>query len=60
MSTEQTMGKVITALTITNRADQSAANRGYIPPEDVRSITLDHVLVDTGATTLFLPAEAIA
>ncbi|MEM0982278.1 MAG: aspartyl protease family protein [Cyanobacteria bacterium P01_H01_bin.58] len=53
------MGKILTALTITNRADQSAATRGYIPTEQVRSITLDNVLVDTGATTLCLPSEAI-
>ncbi len=59
MSTEQ-MGKITTTLTITNRADQSAATRGYIPPEQVRSITLKNVLVDTGATTLCLPPEAIA
>jgi clan AA aspartic protease len=59
MSAEQ-IGKITTTLTVTNRADQSAATRGYIPPEQVRSITLKNVLVDTGATTLCLPAHAIA
>jgi predicted aspartyl protease len=59
MSTEQ-MGKILTTLTITNRADQSAASRGYISADQVRSLTLDNVLVDTGATTLCLPAAAIA
>ncbi len=59
MSAEQ-MGKITTTLTVTNRADQSAATRGYIPPEQVRSITLKNVLVDTGATTLCFPAHAIA
>jgi predicted aspartyl protease len=54
------MGKILTTLTITNRADQSAAKRGYIPTEQVRSLTLDNVLVDSGATTLCLPADAIA
>nr|WP_272146885.1 aspartyl protease family protein [Spirulina subsalsa] len=54
------MGKIITTLTIINRADQSAASRGYIPEEEVRSLTLDNVLVDTGATTLCLPSDAIA
>ncbi|MGB0562038.1 MAG: aspartyl protease family protein [Spirulinaceae cyanobacterium] len=57
---ENPMGKIITTLTVINRADQSAAARGYIPEEDVRSITLDNVLVDTGATTLCLPSDAIA
>ncbi|OAB55723.1 aspartyl protease [Phormidium willei BDU 130791] len=56
----QKMGKILTTLTITNRADQSAAKRGYIPTEQVRSLTLDNVLVDSGATTLCLPADAIA
>ena len=59
MSTDQAMGKILTTLTITNRADQSAATRGYIPAEQVRSITLNDVLVDPGATTLCLPSEAI-
>jgi clan AA aspartic protease len=54
------MGKILTTLTITNRADQSAATRGYIPLDQVRSLTLNNVLVDTGATTLCLPADAIA
>ncbi|NER84872.1 MAG: aspartyl protease [Leptolyngbya sp. SIO1D8] len=59
MSTDQAMGKILTTLTITNRADQSAATRGYISTDQVRSITLKDVLVDTGATTLCLPSEAI-
>ena len=59
MST-QNMGKILTTLTVTNRADQSAANRGYIPANQVRSLTLNNVLVDTRATTLCLPADAIA
>lgn len=60
MSTDQTMGKIVTTLTITNRADQLLADRGYMPSEQIRSITLDNVLVDTGATTLCLPSNAIA
>lgn len=59
MSTDQEMGKILTTLTITNRADQISANRGYIPADQVRSVTLNNVLVDTGATTLCLPSEAI-
>lgn len=53
------MGKVFTTLTITNRADQIRAEDGTISPEQVRSVTLNNVLVDTGATTLCLPAAAI-
>ncbi|MDB9526923.1 aspartyl protease family protein [Oscillatoria sp. CS-180] len=59
MSTDQATGKILTTLTITNRADQSAATRGYISADQIRSITLNDVLVDTGATTLCLPSEAI-
>ncbi|MDJ1180010.1 aspartyl protease family protein [Roseofilum sp. BLCC_M91] len=58
--TETPMGKIITPLTITNRIDQANAGRGLIPSEEVRSVTLDNVLVDTGASTLCLPSEAIA
>ncbi|MBR8837658.1 MAG: aspartyl protease family protein [Stigonema ocellatum SAG 48.90 = DSM 106950] len=54
------MGKVFTKLTVINRADQILTENGIIPPEQVRSITLENVLVDTGATTLCLPPEVIA
>jgi clan AA aspartic protease len=54
------MGKVVTTLTITNRVDEANATRGFIAPEAVRSLTIKNVLVDTGATTLCLPAEVIA
>lgn len=54
------VGKVVTPLTITNRADQTEAERGHRQASDVRSVTLDEVLVDTGATTLALPADVIA
>lgn len=57
---DSTMGKILTTITVTNRLDQGAAARKLIPEDEVRSITLDKVLVDTGATTLCLPAAAIA
>lgn len=53
------MGKVIAQLTIINRADEVRADDGTIPAEEIRTITLDNVLVDTGATTLCLPIEVI-
>ncbi|NKB18165.1 MAG: aspartyl protease [Pseudanabaena sp. CRU_2_10] len=46
-------------MVILNRADQVLVERGYITEEQVRSLTLEDVLVDTGATTLCLPKEAI-
>jgi predicted aspartyl protease len=54
------MGKVLTSLIVTNRIDQALAEDGRLPLEDVRSMTLRNVLVDTGATTLCLPADVIA
>ncbi|MDQ2830168.1 MAG: aspartyl protease family protein [Chloroflexota bacterium] len=56
----ETMGRITTRLIITNRADQIRAEDGTISPEAVRSVTLDDVLVDTGATTLCLPRDTIA
>jgi clan AA aspartic protease len=53
------MGKVTTQLTITNRADEILAERGLMPAEQVRKVTLDEVLVDTGAMSLSLPSNVI-
>jgi predicted aspartyl protease len=54
------MGKVTTTITVTNQVDQILASRGFISDSQVRSLTLENVLVDTGATRLCLPANAIA
>lgn len=58
--TNKAMGKVFATLTIINRADQIRAEDGTISLEQIRSITLKNVLVDTGETTLCLPQDAIA
>lgn len=54
------MGKITTSLTITNRADQIRAQSQLISEQQIRSVTLEQVLIDTGATTLCLPTEVIA
>ncbi|MEG3897584.1 MULTISPECIES: retroviral-like aspartic protease family protein [unclassified Microcoleus] len=54
------MGQVLTTITVTNRIDQVLAERGFIPAGEIRSFTLDRVLVDTGATLLALPAPIIS
>jgi len=54
------MGKVTVHLTVINRDDQIRAQDGTIAMEQVRSVELRDVLVDTGATTLCLPAEMVA
>jgi clan AA aspartic protease len=47
------MGEVRTKITLVNIEDQSVANRGYIPQDQVRRLTVDAV-VDTGAWTLII------
>ncbi len=54
------MGQVITTITVTNRIDRVMAERGFIAAEEVRSVILDNVVVDTGATLLSLPAGIIS
>jgi predicted aspartyl protease len=57
---DKKMGRVTATITVTNEVDKILAERGFIPAEQIRSITLDNVLVDTGATRLCLPADIIA
>lgn len=58
--TDKRMGKVTTTIIITNRIDQILAERGFIKTDQIRSITLENVLVDTGATRLCLPTNIIS
>ena len=50
-TTDTPMGKMVTTLTVTNHSDQIAVERSSRAPEGVRSVTLDNVPVDSGATT---------
>ena len=54
------MGQVLTTISVTNFIDLVMAERGFISAEEVRSVTIDRVLVDTGATLLSLPASIIS
>ena len=54
------MGHVDASISIRNRIDERDAELGRIAPNEVRSISLERVLVDTGATILALPASMIA
>ena len=56
---EGSVGHVLATLTVANHADQIRAESGLIAPADVRTVTLDNVLVDTGATLLGLPTDVI-
>jgi predicted aspartyl protease len=53
------MGRVLTEATIENMEDLWAARRGLLPPDQVRRITVDDALVDSGATALALPTRLI-
>lgn len=53
------MGQVTTTIRLTNWDDERGASQGKLLPHEVRSETLLGVLVDTGATTLCLPAAMI-
>ncbi len=53
------MGQVFTALTVTNSADIDNAESGLMSADRVRSLEIEDVLVDTGATHLCLPLDVI-
>jgi predicted aspartyl protease len=54
------MGKIYTTITVINRADQILAAAAVISPDQIRSLTLENVLVDKGATTLCLVPEVVS
>ena len=56
---ETTMGRVTTRLTIENLGDLVEVDRGSRSPDQVRRVTIDDALVDTGATMLALPTGLI-
>jgi predicted aspartyl protease len=58
METE-TMGRVVTEVTIENLEDLWAVKRGLLPPEKARQVVVSDALVDTGATLLSLPTRYI-
>jgi predicted aspartyl protease len=53
------VGQIFTSITVTNAYDADNAASGVLLPGEVRSVDLDDVLVDTGATHLCLPIDVI-
>jgi len=53
------MGKIHTKLVIINNIDEFRFEEGIIAADKVRKIQIEDVLIDTGATTLALPAKFI-
>lgn len=54
-----TMGRVFVAAKVESLKDLWDAERGQIPTDGVRRVSIPAALVDTGATTLSLPAHLI-
>ena len=52
------MGRIVTKIKVENLMDVLLAERGDLPPEQIRNIEID-ALVDTGATLLCLPSKTI-
>jgi len=55
----ETMGRVLTEATVESLKDLWDAERGLLPPHQVRRIIIADALVDTGATLLSLPSRMI-
>lgn len=51
--------KHTTKIELANRKDQFLAEAGVIKPEDIRHVTIEDAIVDTGATGVSLPKPLI-
>ncbi len=56
----ETMGRVCTEATIENLADLLNVEQGLCTLDQVRRVTVDNALVDSGATLLALPTRLIS
>lgn len=54
------MGKVVVRARVQNMKDLYAAELGVLKAEEVRTVEVDDALIDTGASTLSLPARLIS
>ena len=57
--TTEKIGLVTATITVTNLVDEILHERGFIRVDEVRSVTIEKVIVDTGATRLCLPTPII-
>lgn len=53
------MGKVLVTAKVDNLEDLFAANQGRLQADQVRTVTVNDALVDTGATGLMMPKRLI-
>lgn len=56
LTSNNSMSKITTTLVITSRPDEVLTAREFISAEQIRSVTLNNVLVDAGAT-ICLPSQ---
>ncbi|MEI8046665.1 MAG: hypothetical protein WCI92_04750 [Bacteroidota bacterium] len=54
------MSKIHIKLVVINNIDEILSEENVIAKDKIRSCTIEDVLIDTGATTLALPARYIA
>jgi len=54
-----TMGRVLVTALIENLSDLYLADKGIIPPEQVRRVEVQDALADVGATVLWMPRRLI-
>ena len=54
-----TMGKVLVTVKIENLEDQYMVYKGLLPAEQVRTLTVDDAVVDSGATGLMIPTRLL-
>ncbi len=55
----ETMGRVVTEATIVSLADLLLVDRGLLAESEVRRVTVQDALADTGAAMLSLPSQMI-
>jgi len=56
---EGSVGHVRVTIIVANRADQVLVERGLMNAGEAHAVTLDDVMIDTGATQLALPIDII-
>ena len=55
----ETMGKVIVSAKIENLDDQYTAHKGLLPADQIRTLTVEDALVDSGAAGLMIPTRLL-
>lgn len=54
------VGNFTTTITVTNTVDEILAEKGFMPREQIRSVTINNAIVNPRTHSLYLPADIIA